>query len=112
MLSERFWKPEAVLRLALGVFVCVFIGALLVGALRHFVGPHFDDSPWRSAAATLCFQGAALLLIHYFVREHDLRWREAFGFHNQWKRAVFFWRARRGRLFSRLADAAMEFLWN
>ena len=30
MLSPKPWKPEAVLRLLLGIFMCLAIGALLI----------------------------------------------------------------------------------
>src|SRR5436190_13636130 len=36
----------------------------------------------------LAFQGAALWLIHRFLKEHALRWREAFGFVQKWQIAV------------------------
>src|SRR6267378_1908336 len=34
MLSEKPWKPEAVLRLLLSVFVCYFTGSILVSAMQ------------------------------------------------------------------------------
>ena len=56
--------------------------------VRHFVGADFDDSPWRTVLAAVCFQGIALVLVHIFVREHEMGWTQAFGFRNNWKRAV------------------------
>jgi membrane protease YdiL (CAAX protease family) len=57
------------LGLALGSFVEDFAGkaAAQVTALRAIVG-------------TLAFQGCAIVLILFFVRQHQLRPREAFGF--------------------------------
>jgi len=37
MLSEKPWKPEAVLRLLLSVFVCYFTGSILVSAMQFAV---------------------------------------------------------------------------
>jgi membrane protease YdiL (CAAX protease family) len=34
MLSEKQWKPDAVLRLLLSVFVCYFTGSILVGVMQ------------------------------------------------------------------------------
>ena len=38
--------------------------------------------------ALLGLQGAALVLIHRFVREHEVGWAEGFGFKIEWKRAM------------------------
>lgn len=88
MLSDKFWKPEAVLRLMLGVFICVFVGMLLASLVRQRVGTRFDDSPWHAVVAALSFQGIALVLVHRFVREHQTLWADAFGLRNHWKRAL------------------------
>src|ERR1035437_493833 len=153
MLSEKPWKPEAVVRLFLSVFICAFAGSVIVGATRfsvgagkvdariflalvigsvgflggalaamhrpwliegftrrfatllvclylgltlgsfamHYVGSAVaTDSIWRMVVAALSFQGAALVLIWRFVREHRTRWAEAFGFSVEWKRALLF----------------------
>ena len=37
MLSAKLWKPEAIMRLLLSVFVCIFAGSLLA-SLRHYPG--------------------------------------------------------------------------
>ncbi|HMP81928.1 MAG TPA: CPBP family intramembrane metalloprotease [Verrucomicrobiota bacterium] len=88
MLSGPIWKPDAVLRLFLGVFVCLFVGALLANLLRHFTDSFGTDSPWRAVVSALFFQGAALLFIQRFLQDHDLRWSQAFGFLNDRKRAL------------------------
>ena len=151
MLAEKPWKPEAVVRLFLSVFICAFAGSVIVGATRfsgwagkvdariflalvagtlgflggalaaihrpwlfegftrrfatllaclylgltlgsfamHYVGSAAaTESTWRMVVAALSFQGAALLLIWRFVREHRTRWTEAFGFSFEWKRAL------------------------
>jgi membrane protease YdiL (CAAX protease family) len=140
MLSEKPWKPEAIVRLVLGVMICVFAGSFLVSAIRFFtVGGKINPwlfgglmgsalislgtalaaigKPWplesfarrlavflaflyaglalgawaqhllgtpaeksNMVVTTLCFQGAALVLISRFLREHQVGWGEAFGF--------------------------------
>ena len=88
MLSPKPWKLEAVLRLALGVFICLFVGTLLV-MLVHGAGG--DKSPVtirQILVSALCFQGASIVLVWRFVREHEMGWVEAFGFRNARGRAV------------------------
>jgi membrane protease YdiL (CAAX protease family) len=86
VLSEKPWKLEALLRLFIGVLVCLFIGASLAVFIR--MGFRSEDSVWRTVLAGLSFQGASLVLVGLFLREHDLRWADAFGFTNEWQRAL------------------------
>jgi membrane protease YdiL (CAAX protease family) len=90
VLSSKPWKPEAVLRLLLGIFLCVAIGTLLSLLMRGANTAKTDLSLGRMLLGVLSFQGAALLLAWRFVREHDLRWVEAFGFRNRAGSAVLF----------------------
>jgi membrane protease YdiL (CAAX protease family) len=148
MLSVKPWKPDAIARLLLSVFVCVYAGSLLATALHYFctggkpslkflsllvpalgflaaalilvrrplqledvlrrmvillvcfyagiflgawaqkiAGPP-GPSVRQMLMATLSFQGAALLLVSLFLREHQLGWRAAFGLGNRWPRAL------------------------
>jgi membrane protease YdiL (CAAX protease family) len=88
MLSESSWKPDAVLRLFLGVLICLFVGALLANVVRHYSGTLEGMSPWRAVAAALCFQGVALVFVQRFLRDHEMRWAQAFGFSNDRTRAL------------------------
>lgn len=150
MLSVKPWKPDAIVRLLLGVFVCIYAGSLVLSAVRCaglggktagrffpvaavawcFLGatlflirkpwsfeavgrrmmlllgcfysglllgfwaeklagtPPANGSVGQMIVSTLSFQGAALVLLGWFIREHQARWREAFGFGNHWRRAV------------------------
>ena len=76
------------LRLLLGMVACVGLGALLV----LLVGGADDTKPaasaWRVIAGVVSFQGAALVLVWLFVREHDQGWAEAFGFRHRPGRAL------------------------
>ena len=88
MLSEKPWKIESLLRLGMGVLVCMFLGAALMAFVRIVFKTGEDYSVWRIVAAAMCFQGATLVLVHLFLREHEMRWAEAFGFAHQWRRAL------------------------
>jgi uncharacterized protein len=88
VLSPRPWKLEAVLRLALGVFVCLFVGLLLAALLQ---GGGRDRSPvtiQQIIVSALFFQGASIAFVWRFVREHDMGWAEAFGLRKDQPRAV------------------------
>ncbi len=150
MLSERPWKAEAVLRLLVGVFLCIFAGSLFVLVLYHrplpvgatirfyavvtgalaligvtlFLLRHEWNletvlrrlvltlgafylafllsllaQKWGGADSTspsiaqmvisaLSFQGAGLLLVQRFLREHQTDWNTAFGFQINWRHAM------------------------
>ena len=90
MLAEKPWKLEALLRLFGGVLICLFIGAALAGILRIVFEAGGEHSAWRIVTAALSFQGATLVLVHLFLRQHGMRWSDAFGFANQWQRALLF----------------------
>lgn len=90
MLSEKQWKLESLLRLGAGVLIFMFLGSVLMALLRLTLQTEDDHAAWRIAAAAVCFQGATLVLVHIFLREHELGWAKAFGFTNQWLRALLF----------------------
>lgn len=76
------------LRLLLGIFICIAIGAMLTLLVRGANGPKPELSLGRMIVGVLSFQGAALALVWRFVREHEMSWAEAFGFRNRWGRAL------------------------
>lgn len=145
MLSVKPWRTEALVRLALGVAVCVFMGVLglsllrlqapgvtvpvplfaavvTAGFLALAIALAATRKPWQieisrarlmlfvamlyvglalvgvaqklthgaagdvtlgqMVLTSLSFQGAALVLIGGFLREHQLGWSEGFGFRN------------------------------
>jgi membrane protease YdiL (CAAX protease family) len=151
MLSAKPWKPDAILRLLLSVFVCIFAGSLLPSLWQHsskaggvtakLILPLtiislcswvatlvLLNKPWqletferrllevlacfctgfftgalvgrfsgeqaaspstgRMVIATLSFQGAGLIFIFRFLREHQVSWAEGFGFGNNRRRSV------------------------
>jgi membrane protease YdiL (CAAX protease family) len=85
MLSQKPWRAEAVIQLFAAVFACMCLGMVVAGLLQQ-AGIAAFKSPDSFASlflATLSFQGAAWVLILIFLRRHDVRWREAFGFHDE-----------------------------
>jgi membrane protease YdiL (CAAX protease family) len=88
MLSEKPWKLEAVLRLLLGVFICVFIGGVLAAWVDGFKRKTTVESIWPAIIMMLSVEGGVLVLARHLLRKHQTRWKEAFGFTNNWKRAL------------------------
>jgi membrane protease YdiL (CAAX protease family) len=150
MLSPKPWRPEAIVRLAVCVFVCIYGGSLASSAIYYY-HPHGTPNwkvalpmaaafmcmavtlfvlrkPWdlenfrkrmvallvsfylglilgflahkaggslpkeistaQLIVGTLSFQGAAVLLVARFVREHHVTWQEAFGLSNHRHQAI------------------------
>lgn len=81
MLSARPWKPEAVIRL----FLALFLGLALVGLAGALVNQWGQSvSPLTRLLAfelggTMVFQVAALVLVSWFLRESQMTWGSAFG---------------------------------
>ena len=84
MLSPKPWLAEAVIQLVAGVFVCLCLVVLMAGGLRQSGVAAFKspDSFANILLATLSFQGAAWILISIFLKQHEVNWRDGFGFRN------------------------------
>ncbi|MBI5775209.1 MAG: CPBP family intramembrane metalloprotease [Verrucomicrobia bacterium] len=90
MLSEKPWKPDAVLMLLMGLLVCMSVGAsvsLLVESLALV-------PPARQKFASFCInaavlQGSVLVMTFFFLREHKIGWAEAFGLSSPGKIRAF-----------------------
>jgi membrane protease YdiL (CAAX protease family) len=73
------------------MLLCLYLGLVLGAFAQHFAGKSAGENPTlRTVVATLTFQGAALVFIWRLLREHQLRWRDAFGFSVKWKMALLF----------------------
>jgi membrane protease YdiL (CAAX protease family) len=81
MISPKPWRLDAVLQLLAGIFACMIAGALSVSLLHHarITGFRSEDGLGMILVGTLSLHGAALVLIHFFLREHEISWREAVG---------------------------------
>ena len=74
------WPLESFMR-RLAVFLSFLYAGLALGAwAQHLLGAPAQKTGLNMVIATLCFQGAALVLISRFLREHQVGWGEAFGF--------------------------------
>ena|SRR5436190_9224191 len=94
MLSEKRWRSDLVMHLALWVMVCFFVGNL-GGALIEQSRPpgpakvvSAPSSVWPLVISVVSFQGVILVLTPLFLRRHDTDSNEAFGFRFSWKHAV------------------------
>jgi membrane protease YdiL (CAAX protease family) len=82
MLSEKPWRAEAVMQFIAVQFACLCLGIVAINVL-HKLGVHGfirDESFGNILIGTLSLQGASWLLIPFFLRQHQVGWREAFGF--------------------------------
>ena len=89
MLSEKPWKPEAVLRLLLGALVCLTLSSVVLHVLLPADALRTGPGQFLTLlVSTIGFHWMALLLIAAFLREHQTGWVAAFGFN-----APQLWRA-------------------
>jgi uncharacterized protein len=89
VLISKPWPTEALGRRLVTLLVCGY-GALLLGLWAQQLSGVGGSSTsiWRVVIASLSFQGAGLILIARFLREHQVSWSEAFGFANGWRKAL------------------------
>ena len=71
MLSAKPWKLEAVARLLLSVFICIFAGSVLTSVLHYGSTGGKTGAKFflLAAAVALAFLGAALVLLGNAVGE-------------------------------------------
>ena len=81
MLSAKPWRGEAVTQFCALQLVCFCLGVTMVGLLQKagFSAFRSPDGFGAILLATLSFQGATWVLIYFFLRRHQVNWREAFG---------------------------------
>ena len=72
----------------MGVFACLFVGLLLAALLQGSGTNRTSITIRQLVVATLFFQGATIVWVWRFVREHGMTWTEAFGLRNAGARAV------------------------
>jgi CAAX protease family protein len=88
VLSPKPWKLEAVLFLALGVFLCLFAGTLVAWLLGGTAETTAPATLPRIVLSAICFQGASIVLVAWFIRAHQIGWGQAFGLNNYQLRAT------------------------
>ncbi len=86
----RPWPFETYFRNLLILLLTADAGFLLTGLLQHVLPEknEFNHPTLRLLISVLSFHGAALFLVYFFLREHNLNWDQAFGFENRPMRAV------------------------
>ncbi len=91
VILHKPWPTERFTRRFMILLGCLYLGLTLGSFAQHYAGNTAGaNETWRVAIATLSFQGAAIALIGWMVREHQTSWAEAFGFSVEWKQAVLF----------------------
>jgi membrane protease YdiL (CAAX protease family) len=81
MLAEKPWKLDAVVRLFLGVMATSCLGALLAMLLSYFTSawPKGQSEFWQIVLGAFFIELPALGWIALFLRQHEMNWKEAFG---------------------------------
>jgi len=81
MISAKPWRSDAVAQFIALQMLCFCLGLLLVSILEKMGLSAFQPPEGFGAVllATLGFQGATWVLIPFFLRQHQVGWREAFG---------------------------------
>ncbi len=96
MIHLRTWKLESILKLFLWLFLCLGMGGSILALLDPGKGKESTSGLKfvMFLVGNLAFQGAALFLIHWFLRDHKMGWREAFGWWDQQR----FWALRKAAI--------------
>lgn len=90
--SAKPWRVEMVLWFCAAQAVALCVGLTLIGVLQKigFVAFQPPAGPGAILVGTLAFQGVTWVLIPFFLRQHHVDWRDAFGLHRtELKRAWF-----------------------
>ncbi len=82
VLVHQPWKLEKLLIRLVLVLISFYAGVILGAWAQKLAGPS-GHSAAQMIVATLSFQGATLVLVWRFVREHQGSWSECFGLSNR-----------------------------
>ena len=89
LVLHRPWDLDRFTRSFLTMLFCLYVGLTFGAFVQYFAGKPADENPTlRTLVATLSFQGAMLPFAWRFVREHQMHWRDAFGYSVNWKLAL------------------------
>ena len=91
VLWKKTWQPEIVLALAGAILMSFFGANLAVELLRHFgvAGFRSLDDTGSVLLATLGFHGAAIVAGVFFLKFHNIGWREISGLPTtRWQRQL------------------------
>jgi len=83
------WQVERFTRQFAAFLGGLYLALTFAWFALHFAGKPTGENPaLRVLVAALSFQGAALVLLQRYTREHQVGWRDAFGFSVNWPYAV------------------------
>jgi membrane protease YdiL (CAAX protease family) len=89
VLLRQGWTMDNLVRRAVILLSCCYAGFFLSAGAEHLTGPMpAVASPTQILIGVLSFQGAGLVLVYLFTREHHVRWPEGFGFKHRWRYAL------------------------
>jgi hypothetical protein len=91
-LLMRPWPVENYMPQLLGLSCCIYAGFLFMWLASRLLKGKVDLSNPVVAMliAVLMFQGAAIFLTHFFLREHQTNWVDGFGLANRPARSLIF----------------------
>lgn len=86
----RPWPFEKFLRNLIILLICIYVGFFLIWAIGKLTGQNgeLQNTTLRTLLGILFLHGTSFPLIYRFIREHGLRWNEAFGFKYKWAQAL------------------------
>lgn len=81
MLTGKPWRAESVLLLAAGLMISISAaGLMLLLGQKYLPSALMTDTNYlQFLVSTAGFHGASFLLVHFFLRQHEVRWSEFFG---------------------------------
>ncbi|HXJ71194.1 MAG TPA: CPBP family intramembrane glutamic endopeptidase [Candidatus Dormibacteraeota bacterium] len=92
-LPERGWQLEEILLLGAGLLGSLALGMMATQALNHY-GAHLNIAQRKFGSfviSNIFFQGATLLLTHFFLRRHGTSWSDFLGWRKpRLKRTLLF----------------------
>lgn len=91
ILLMRPWPDENYMPQLLGLSVCVYAGFLFMWLAGRLINSktELQNPIVAMLIAVLMFQGAAVFLAHFFLREHHTNWAEGFGLLNRPAKSLF-----------------------
>ena len=94
MLSEKPWKLDGLVLLALGLLVSFALLVSLTEIVQHYLGAKpEDDRPILLLLKTLALDGSILVSVFLFLRAERISWADAFGFKPTSVRRALVWGA-------------------
>jgi len=87
VLVRKPWRVEALMSRVGLLLVCLYAG-LFLGAWAQKIAGQAGPSLGQMVLALLSFQGATLVWVALFLKEHSTTWVEAFGFSNRCLHAI------------------------